>query len=214
MLILKNVERCGWRSAGRSCRRRPCARHEHVGAGLGVERARMPVRYRVAAGDHGLLARERKKSIENSLISIETGSVGLVTASMRPGSSVVMALSAGERASSIACEILRRARYHPFRQHCFYVGRCSLLPMRQKIFTQGKAMRSSWRPGGPSAPWTAVVWRRGCHAAHGRTRYRKRCSDCGPTESPRGGCPTSAGPRRPRPRPCWARCSRTWATSR
>ena len=44
------------------------------------------------------LPASEKKSIENSLISIEAGSVGLVTASTRPGSSVVMALAAGARA--------------------------------------------------------------------------------------------------------------------
>jgi hypothetical protein len=43
------------------------------------------------------LPASEKKSIENSLISIEACSIGLVTASTRPGSSKVMALSAGAR---------------------------------------------------------------------------------------------------------------------
>jgi hypothetical protein len=44
------------------------------------------------------LPASEKKSIENSLISIEARSVGLVTASLRPGPAVMLALAAGARA--------------------------------------------------------------------------------------------------------------------
>jgi hypothetical protein len=44
------------------------------------------------------LPASEKKSIENSLISIEARSVGRVTASPRPGPSVMLAPAAGARA--------------------------------------------------------------------------------------------------------------------